>query len=351
MKPLLIVNPRAAGHRTGERWAKTSAAVRDAIGEFDAAFTEYRGHAEELARQAVLNGRELVVAVGGDGTLSETVNGVLRAAWAEQGPPAASTAAAPAEAPADSAAPQVPAELGAVTAAAATEVPAAVGYIAQGTGGDFRRSLGHGPDLSEFLERFTNGDERRIDACLLDCADAHGSPQRRYFLNIASAGMGGLVDEYVVAAPRWVGGHLAYYGATLRALAGVPLAHLRCTVTLDGETSERPLDSRMIAVCNGAYFGSGMHVAPGALVDDGRLEVVTIGTRTRFELMAKSPSVYRGAHLSIKAVQHFSCQRVEIALDDPKVKPDHFPLDVDGDPRGRLPMTIEVLPGVLRFRG
>jgi diacylglycerol kinase (ATP) len=316
MKPLLIVNPQAAGKRTGQRWSETSTAVALVIGDFDAAFTEYRGHAEELARLAVQNDRELVVAVGGDGTLSDVANGVLSAA-----PPTGG------------------------------ETPAAVGFIAQGTGGDFRRSLGHGDSLAEFLERLTNGNERRLDVGRLDYHEADGMPSRRYVLNIVSAGMGGLVDEFVVAAPRWVGGRLAYYGATLRALAGVPLAHLRCTFTLDGASAERELDSRMLAVCNGAYFGSGMNVAPGALVDDGRLEVVSVGTSTRFELMAKSPSIYRGAHLSIKAVQHFSCQRIEIVLDDPGVRVERLPLDVDGDPRGRLPMTVEVLPGALRFRG
>jgi diacylglycerol kinase family enzyme len=323
VKPLLIVNPRAAGSRTGERWTQTAAAVAASIGGFDAAFTEYRRHAQELALQAVLNGRELVVAVGGDGTLSEVVNGVLEAS--------------------------TPAQEAAGAGPAGT--PAAVGYIAQGTGGDFRRSLGHGDSLSEYLARLGNGDERRIDVGLLEHRDGDGAPQQRFFLNIVSAGMGGLVDKYVVAAPRWVGGRLAYYGATLRALAAVPLAHLRCLVTLDGETHEREIDSRVIAVCNGAYFGSGMHVAPDAAIDDGRLEVVTIGTRTRFELMAKSPTVYRGSHYSIAAVQHFSCQRVEISIDDPDVAPGRFPLDVDGDLCGQPPLTIEVLPRALRFRG
>jgi diacylglycerol kinase family enzyme len=323
VKPLLIVNPRAAGSRTGERWAQTAKAVAGAIGGFDAAFTEYRRHAEELALQAVLNGRELVVAVGGDGTLSEVVNGVLGAS-----------------APAEGAAGARP-----------FEVPAAVGYIAQGTGGDFRRSLGHGDSLPEYLARLGNGDERRIDVGLLEHGDGDGAPHRRFFLNIVSAGMGGLVDKYVVAAPRWVGGRLAYYGATMRALAAVPLAHLRCLVTLNGDTSELEIDSRVIAVCNGSFFGSGMRVAPDAVIDDGRFEVVTIGTRTRFELMVKSPTVYRGSHYSIEAVQHFSCQRIEISIDDAGVLPERFPLDVDGDLCGRPPLTIEVVPGALRFRG
>lgn len=318
VRPLLIVNPRAAGRRTGSDWAQTAAAVDRVIGPFDSEFTERRGHAEELARAATAAGRELVVAVGGDGTLSEVVNGVLSAS-------------------------------GAGSEVDVRPPETAVGLIAQGTGGDFRRSLAIGRTLHECLERLASGRERHVDVGTLDYVAAPDVPKRRYFLNIVSAGMGGLVDRYVVASPSWVGGRVAYYGATLRALATVPLARLHCRIVHDGVASEREIDSRVIAVCNGAYFGSGMHVAPGAEIDDGLLEIVSIGTRTRFELVAKSPTVYRGAHLSIKAVQHFSCESIELSLPAGPAA-ERFPLDVDGDPLGYLPLKAGLAPRALRVR-
>lgn len=312
MKPLLIVNPCAAGSRTGGRWTETAVEVDRRIGPFDAAFTERPGHAEVLARESALSGRELVVAVGGDGTLSEVVNGVLTA-FSDRPP---------------------------VTA---------VGLIAQGTGGDFRRSLGIGRSPEACLERLAVGADRLVDVVRLDCRGPDGDERRRYFVNIASAGMGGLVDRFVAASPRWMGGRVAYYAATMRALASVPLARLRCRVCLDGESSVRDIGSRMLAVCNGAYFGSGMNVAPMAKVDDGRLEVVSIGTRTKAELLVRSRSVYGGDHLRYKSVQHFSCQSIELDLLD-ETSADAFPLDVDGDPGGLLPLRAAVVPGALRVR-
>jgi len=330
MKPLLIVNPRAAGRRAGRRWVETAAKVRHVLGSFDQVFTECAGHAEELAAEAAASGRDLVIAVGGDGTLSDVVNGLL-------GEPAPSSSPATGDARDG---PQGRSS-GGVT----------VGLIAQGTGGDFRRSLGWGRGLPGSLEALAGGRERWVDIGVLEYTEADGTPRRRYFVNIVSAGMGGLVDRYVVSSPPWLGGRLSYYGATLRALLTVPLAILSCTLTLDGETVELDIPSRVIAVCNGAYFGSGMRMAPHAAVDDDRLEVVSIGTRTRTELAVRSRSVYGGTHLRYASVQHHSCQRIEMRIRDDGVTAERFPLDVDGEPRGFLPLTASVVPRALRLLG
>src|SRR5690606_33033672 len=91
-----------------------------------------------------------------------------------------------------------------------------------------------------------------------------GGRSGHYFVNILSAGMGGLVDRYVADAPRMLGGKAAYFGASLKALLAARLGTIRCTVTNDGETAEHLVRSFMIAVCNGKYFGGGMKVAPMA---------------------------------------------------------------------------------------
>jgi len=331
MKPLLIVNPHAAGRRAGRRWSETAALVRQALGPFDAVFTAYGGHAEELAADAASSGRELVVAVGGDGTLSDVVNGILG------------------DRP-----PTVAGVIGSKGRDESRNGPLSdvtVGLIVQGTGGDFRRSLGWGRGLRGSLEALADGRERLVDIGALEYTEADGATRRRYFLNIVSAGMGGLVDRYVAASPPWLGGRLSYYGATLRALLTVPLVTLSCTLALDGETIALDLPSRVVAVCNGAYFGSGMRMAPTAAVDDDRLEVVSIGTRTRTELAVRSRSVYRGRHLRYSSVRHYSCQRIEMRLGGDGVEAGRFPLDVDGEPKGFLPLTARVVPRALRIRG
>lgn len=309
MRPLLIVNPHAAGPRARRATARLGPQVRAALGPYDLVRTERRGHAEEIAQEAVADGRELVVSVGGDGTLSEVVNGVL-------------------------------------TGSGGRARGTAVGFLPQGTGGDFRRSMGL-RDTQACLRALASGATRRLDVGLLEYTDADGSRRRRYVVNIVSAGLGGLVDRYVVEAPQVLGGTLAYYLAAVRAVADAPQARVRCRVISAGREEWREFESRVIAVCNGAYFGSGMRMAPGARMDDGCLEVVSIGTRTRLETLVKSPSIYLGRHLVFKAVQTFRCHAIEARVDVP---PERFPLDVDGEAIGYPPFAVRVVPAALLLR-
>ena len=273
MKPLLVINPRAAGRSAGKAYAAAAEAVERALGPVDATFTEGRGHGMELARAAAEEGRDLIVAVGGDGTLSEVVNGVMRSGRAQS---------------------------------------VRVGLVAQGTGGDFRRSLGLQNGLKHYLDAIACGRERTVDVGRLSYRDDDGSIKERYFLNIVSAGMGGLVDRYVEATPAWVGGSLAYYLAALRAILRCPEAQVCCRTVLAEREDQRTLPARVVAVCNGAYFGSGMHMAPMARLDDGVLEVVTVTQPTRLQMLLKSRTIYSGSHLLLPGVMHFSCQRVEL---------------------------------------
>lgn len=309
MKPLLIVNPEAAGRRAGVAFRAAGDAVRAALGPFEVAFTEHRGHAAQLAQLGAEGGRELIVAVGGDGTLSEVANGVLRSGSDTR-----------------------------------------VGLIAAGTGGDFRRSLGIGPTLQECLDAISSGRERRVDVGRLIYRELRDDmPVERYFVNIVSAGMGGLVDRYVETLPGWLGGHLGYYLAALGAIYRCPESWLYARLHLDGRVEERPLLARVLAVCNGAYFGSGMHMAPMAKVDDGILEVLSVTQPTRLHMLLKSRSIYAGGHLAFDGVEHLRCQRIELDIEDDRARP-LFLLDVDGEALGLLPLSIDVVPRALVLR-
>jgi diacylglycerol kinase (ATP) len=310
MKPLLVVNPHAAGRKAGRAYATAAEAVDAVLGPVDAAFTVRRGHGIELAREAAEQGRELIVAVGGDGTFSEVVNGVMLSGRAAE---------------------------------------VRIGLVAQGTGGDFRRSLGIDHGLRQYLEAIASGRERKVDVGRLTYRDDDGSTKQRFFVNIVSAGMGGLVDRYVEATPGWIPGSVAYYAAALRAIVRCPEAQVRSQSVLDGQEEERTLPARVIAVCNGSYFGSGMHMAPMARVDDGVLEVVSVTQPTRLKMFQKSRTIYSGAHLLEPGIVHFSCQRIELSVDDERHRR-LFPLDVDGEAIGGVPLTAEVLPGALTLR-
>jgi diacylglycerol kinase (ATP) len=310
VKPVLVVNPCSGGGRTGKVFGEMRAAIARALGEVEVLTTERAGHAMDLAREAADAGAPLVVAVGGDGTLHEVVNGVMRAAKRE----------------------------------------ARVGLIAQGTGGDFRKTLGLEHRLDAYLDALASGTERPIDVAQLTYTRADGERATRYFVNIYSAGMGGLVDLFVAQGSKALGGKAAYYVASVKALLRAARARVRCVVTSEGKTEERVVSTYMLAVCNGRYFGGGMHVAPMAQLDDGKLEIVAMDAPSKLAFAMRSNSIYAGEHLRAPTTTHFSCEKVELHLtnaDDTGV----FLNDVDGEPLGGLPATVEIVPKAIVLRG
>lgn len=311
MKPLLVVNPRSGGGATGRTFDAMRTAIEGALGPVEIAMTEHSGHGTELAMQGVLAGHELLVAVGGDGTLHEVVSGLMRAKKKGGG---------------------------------ASE-SVRLGMIAQGTGGDFRRTLGIEHRLDRYLEALKSGRERAIDVGRFTGA----GKDEHYFVNILSVGMGGLVDRYVATASRALGGTAAYFGASLRALATSRLGNVRIKVTSDGETKQHLVRSYMIAVCNGRYFGSGMHVAPMAELDDGIFELVALGATSKLAFALTSSSIYSGAHLQQPSTVHLRGQVFELELANEDAR-DVFLADVDGEPMGGLPLRIEVVPKALVLR-
>jgi diacylglycerol kinase (ATP) len=308
-RPLTIVNPRSGGGQAGRTFGDVKAVIERRLGPVDVEITERPGHAIDLARDAAKAGTELVIAVGGDGTLHEVANGVLESA-----------------------------------------TDAAVGYVGQGTGGDFRRSLGLDHRLDAYVEAIASGTRRRVDVGKLHYRANDGGKRSRWFVNILSAGMGGLVDRYVADTSKALGGKAAYFWASTRALVACQRGRLRCEVSLEGQRHERSVDTFMIAICNGRYFGGGMHVAPMAKLDDGRFEVVSMDAPGKVAFAAFSRRIYEGKHLSAPGVQHFSCDRISIDLENERAR-GVFLLDVDGEPLGGLPLEVQLVPGALTLRG
>ncbi len=106
----------------------------------------------------------------------------------------------------------------------------------------------------------------------------------------------------------------------------------------------------MIAICNGAYFGGGMHVAPMAALDDGRFEIVSMDAPSKRRSPMHSRRIYDGSHLSLPGVQHFACDRIAMDLENERAR-GVFLLDVDGEPLGGLPLEVELVPSKLGLLG
>jgi len=304
VKPLLVVNPTSGGGATGRTFAAMKETIERALGPVDVAMTQHAGHGIDLAREGAVAGAPLVIAVGGDGTLHEVVNGLMQA-----------------------------------------KAGAQLGVIAQGTGGDFRKTLGLEHRLDKYLDALKSGRTRALDVGKF----TGGGKTGHYFVNILSAGMGGLVDRYVADASRMLGGTAAYFGASLRALVNSRLGNVKATVTSDGQTTTHPIRSFMIAICNGRYFGSGMNVAPMAEVDDGVLEVVALGATSKIGFAITSRGIYSGAHIGQAGTVHLRGQKIVLDLANEDARSVYL-LDVDGEPMGSLPLTVEVVPKALVLR-
>lgn len=309
MNPLLIVNPNSGGGKTGSTFEAMRAPIEKTMGAFDVALTERARHATELAREAALAGRGVVVAVGGDGTIHEVVNGLMQAR--DEGAKGAR-----------------------------------LGVIGQGTGGDFRKSLGLEHRLDRYAAAIAGGKTQRIDVGRFTAGLEGGASHTAYFMNILSVGLGGLVDRYVATSSRALGGTVAYFAASLRGLFESAIGQLGATIHLGGEKREEEFSTRSMAVCNGRFFGSGMEIAPMAKLDDGVFDVVDLGAAGRLRFATVSSRVYSGEHIKHPDVRHFQCDKLDLELLN-KETADRFLLDVDGEPLGRMPLTIELVPGAL----
>lgn len=306
MRVLVIVNPRSRGGATARRWPGVEAKLRQALGALEVEVTRGPRDAERIAREGVRAGVGLVVVAGGDGTISETAAGVLGA------------------------------DLGRY---------AEIAPLPLGTGGDFVRGLGLPTDVDAAIARIAAGKARRIDAGRISFHDQRGQPATTHFVNIASAGVSGLVTELVNRAPKALGGRLSFLIGTLRAIARWRAAPVR--IRVDGETvHEGPLD--LAAVANGSYFGGGMRVAPEARADDGRFDVISIRGSSRTRLLRHLPLLYEGRHVTLPDVASHRGVRVEI---EPLGSDAEVCIEVDGEPLGRLPARFELLPGALALRG
>ncbi len=323
-RPLVIANPSAGRGRTGRDLSHLVSALRDALGELDVATTGGARQATDLAAAAVGERRPLVVSLGGDGTLHEIVNGLMSARGMRPGAPA-DTALLP-----------------------------SLAVVATGTGGDFGRTLGIAPRVQDYLAAVAGGHERAIDIGRARFSGAAGQPLERYWINVLSAGIGGLVDRYAAASPAVFGGRIAYAQAALRGIAMCHRVRLRCRAVLpDGREGERVLDSHAVAICNGTTFGGGMHIAPMARPDDGLLEVIAMETQTRWRLVGSFLTVYKGTHTSEPGVHHFSCRALLLEPLDLLARPSRggvFPLDVDGEALGDVPLDVSLIRRALRVR-
>ena len=302
-RPLVIVNPAARNGAVGRRWEKLGSQL-SALGiDAETAHTERPGHASELVRDGLRNGPRLVVAVGGDGTVNEVVNGFF-------------------------------------DGAAAIAPGSELAVVPIGTGRDGARTYGISGKPERAIALLVDGATRTIDLGRATYTAHAGGEESRIFLNIASCGLSGAVAERANRTSKRLGGTPAFLWATIATFAGWKNVPFR--ITIDGE--QRELVANNTIVANGRYFGGGMHIAPGARTDDGLLDAIVFGDVGRLDLALNLHRLYRGTILRHPKASHRLARSV---LVEPAQA---LPIEIDGEQPGVTPVRFEVLPAALRLR-
>ena len=295
---VFLVNPAAENGANGRRWPELAHRAASLGLRGDALLSERPGQLAELARAAAAGGASLLVAVGGDGTVNEVVNGI----------------------------------------AGREDVELAV--IPRGTGWDFVRTYGIPRRLEDAVEVALRGRTRMIDLGRAQYCSWDGSAGESLFANIASAGMSGAIAKRSNESSKALGGKASYLWATLAVFSRWRSDEVR--VTVDGD--ERRGRMHDVVVANGRYFGGGMKICPEAEPDDGLFDVLLIGDLTKRDLLLTLPKTYRGKHLPHPKADVLRGAVVELETPEP------LPVELDGEQPGTTPARFEVVPQALSLR-
>lgn len=311
MSAFVVANPKSGSGRTRREWKAIESALRAVYPSMSVTFTRKRGDATALVRQALREGHQEIVAVGGDGTINEAVNGMFDASGAV---------------PADS----------------------VFAFVTSGTGGDFRKSFSieAGPDAA--ITRLKRASVHAVDVGRVTCLTRTGEPTMRYFINIASLGLSGVIVDSVNRAriAKLFGGRFAF--AFHSAVAMMRYRNRTVRIMVDGATDEIATIST-VAVANGQFFGGGMQVAPGAFIDDGLFDIVVMGGAPKRQSLAEMKLIYTGEHVSKPHVRVLRGKHVVVAP-VAETRGRSVLIETDGEAAGRLPATFEILPRALNLR-
>lgn len=289
MAPIFIVNP-VAGRGAADR---AMASIRAAFqGPAEMVRTTAPDDVSRIAEEAALGGFGPVVAVGGDGTVMHTLNGLMR-----------------------------------------LEAPPPLGIVPVGSGNDLARTLGIPRDPAEAT--------RRVWSTVCDPVDV-GRCNDRFFLNGAGAGLDTEVARSLARSQsRLLRGRAKYLLQGIRVLSGYRNAELTIRLGEDVIITR----SLLVAVANGRYFAGGMKICPDAEIDDGMFDVCVAGDLSRLDALTQIPMIYLGRHVRHRKVAVHRSRRVRIE------GPADQAVQLDGDVVERLPAAFEVLPGAIRIAG
>ena len=299
---MVIANPKAGKNKVLEEWHLIEGALKGMGLEFDAVFSKSKYHSIELSVKAVRDGYRHIIAVGGDGTIHEVVNGIFMQ----------------------------------------KEVPASdivLGVIPAGSGNDWVKMYGIPADYVKCAEIIAAGKVVKQDVFHVVVEESKVK-QSRYMINGSGVGLDAVIcRECNSMKEKGQSGKWIYVKAAAKSFLKMSPRVFR--VEVDGEVffSGKALS---VALANGIYSGGGMIQAPDAVMDDGVVNVTVIGNMSRPKILVRFKELFSGRIYQIPDIYHTVGKSVRIFIEG-----DEFPVEVDGEVIGGTPVELTVLPKAL----
>ncbi len=301
----VIINPESAGGKTGKIQRQILNTLERKIGKRYSLFVTRKPlDASFSAKKAIRAGSELIIAVGGDGTIQETVNGFFSNGY-----------------------PSSPA--------------CQLGIIDSGTGSGFAQSLGLPPTIDEQLELILSGRTRLMDVGRAVYSDKSGRPRERFFVNECQAGIGGEIVRNVSSKKKKLGGQLSFGLSSLSAAFRYTSPSMTVLIDRNRTITERFIS---IVMANGNFMAGGMKLAPKAKVDDGLFDILLIHEQSIPQRLWNFPKIYNGTHIDSSKFSSYRGKRIFLTSSE------HVLFEADGELLGWLPCMVEILPSALPVR-
>jgi YegS/Rv2252/BmrU family lipid kinase len=296
----VIVNPAAGAGKTGKLWPRIMSLFKAHGLRFEHVITEAPGHAVELAKTAAKKGYDMVVSVGGDGTIHEIVNGLYASGNINDN---------------------------------------LLGIVSTGTGSDYIRTTGTPRKFEDACRRFLYPKRRTVDVGVVEYAK-NGGREERLFVNFAGIGFDAEIVRRTTQQFKKLGALPSYLLGVLTTL--ISYQNRKISLLVDGQPEERRICT--VIMNNGKYGGGGMYTSPHADLADGLLDVLIVDDISKPDLLWSLPRLYKGTHLTHPKVATKKAKEIEI-----KSLSERLYLQADGELLGEVPARFRILPAALNI--
>lgn len=260
--------------------------------------TEYAGHAQELAEKQSLLGVDLIIAFGGDGTLNEVINGIMKN----------------------------------------PQNISVFHHFPLGTANDFSKSVGVNKNVEQFLKSLIEMNTTKIDLGKVTCHN-NGNIIMKYFLNIADAGLGGFVAHKLNNSKKILGGKITYFKIIFQGI----LTFRKPNVNINMDQNRYSGKLLTLAICNGKSFGNGLIISPEADVQSGVFNITLIGNVSIFDYLRNLKKIKHGLKLSHENIHYHMAK--EISIDSNEL----CEIEIDGEYVGSGKTIFQILPNALQI--